>query len=68
MSSFNRTHRFYLFALRGGGRKLAYGASPEDALEVLAFWHTQEEMDQIIKDDFLTLSQRELPAHIHELA
>lgn len=68
MSSFNRPHRYYLFALRGGGRKLGYGTSPEDALEVLSFWHTPEEMDKIIKDDFLVLSQREVPAHVHELA
>lgn len=68
MSSFDRAHHFYLFAMKGGGKKFAYGASPQDALEVLSFWHTPEEMAQIIPDEYLRITQRELKQHAHELS
>ena len=50
MGSFGNPHRIYLFDMKNGKKKLAYGQSPEDALEILSYRLPQEEMDQIIKD------------------
>ncbi|MBX7215106.1 MAG: hypothetical protein K1X39_13925 [Thermoflexales bacterium] len=69
MSSFSNPHFMYLFALKSkpGKRRLAYGQSPEDALQILSFRCTQEEMDDIIRDDFEKIHQRELQKYIHLL-
>jgi hypothetical protein len=57
----------YLFALKNGKRKLAYGQSPENALEILSYRLTKEEMDEIIKDDYIKINQRKLQEYVHEL-
>jgi hypothetical protein len=67
MSSFSHPHHMYLFALRNGKRKLAYGESPEDALEILSIRLSPEEMAEIVRDDYLKINQRELQKHISEL-
>jgi hypothetical protein len=67
MSSFSHPHHMYLFALKNGKRKLAYGESPEDALEILSVRLTPEEMAEIVRDDYLKINQRELQKHVSEL-
>ena len=67
MSSFKNPHHFYLFEMKNGKKKLAYGASPEDAYEILSYRLTQEELAEIIKDRYVRISQRKLREHIHEL-
>ena len=67
MSSFSNPHHMYLFALKSGKRKLAYGPSPEDALETLSVRLTPEEMDQIIRTDYIRINQRELQKYVGEL-
>jgi hypothetical protein len=57
----------YLFSLRGGGKKLAYGRSPEDALEVLSLRLTPEERAMIIDDDYLKIHQRDMQKYVHLL-
>jgi hypothetical protein len=57
----------YLFDLKNGKKKLAYGRSPEDALEILGYRLPDEEMDQIIHDSYKKISQRKLQDHVHEL-
>jgi hypothetical protein len=57
----------YLFALRNGKRKLAYGESPEDALEILSVRLTPEEMAEIVRDDYIKINQRELQKYVKEL-
>jgi hypothetical protein len=57
----------YLFAMNNGKRKLAYGESPEDALEILSIRLTPEEMSQIIREDYIKINQRELQKHVNEL-
>jgi hypothetical protein len=57
----------YLFELTNGKKKLAYGASPENALEILAIRLTSEEMDTINKDKYVRISQRDIQKYIHEL-
>lgn len=67
MSSFNTPHYMYLFALRNGKKKLAYGQSPQDALDILRLRLTAEEMNEIIEDNFTKISQRELQQYVHLL-
>jgi hypothetical protein len=67
MSSFNNPHHFYVFDLTNGKKKLAYGASPEDAYEILRHRLTPEEMEQIVQDQYTKISQRKLRQYIHEL-
>jgi hypothetical protein len=67
MSSFSNPHHMYLFAMTNGKRKLAYGESPEDALDILGIRLSEAEMAQIIRDDFVKINQRQLQQHIHEL-
>ncbi len=47
MSSFSNPHYMYLFEMTNGKQKLAYGESPEDALEILRIRLTNAEMAEI---------------------
>jgi hypothetical protein len=67
MSSFSNPHYMYLFNMKNGKKKLAYGQSPEDALTILSYRLTPEEMDQIIKDQYIKINQRKLQEYIHLL-
>ncbi len=67
MSSFSNPHYMYLFSLKNGKKKLAYGQSPEDALKILSYRLSPEEMDQIIADDYVKINQRKLQEYIHDL-
>jgi hypothetical protein len=67
MSSFSNPHFMYLFDLKSGKKKLAYGESPEDALEILRVRLSEEEMDNILSDQYVKISQRELQKHVGEL-
>jgi hypothetical protein len=62
-----RPHRIYLFELRNGRRKLAYGQSPEDALEVLRMRLGEAEMAEILVDRWERISQRRLREVVHLL-
>ena len=57
----------YLFELKNGRKKLAYGQSPEDALEILSYRLSEEEMDQILKDRFTKISQRKMQQYVKDL-
>lgn len=67
MSSFSNPHYMYLFDLKNGKQKLAYGESPEDALEILRVRLSEAEMDEILADRYLKISQRELQKHVDNL-
>ncbi len=67
MSSFSNPHYMYLFSMKNGKKKLAYGQSPQDALEILRFRLTPEEMDEIIPDDYVKINQRKLQEHARQL-
>ena len=67
MSSFSNPHYMYLFALKNGKKRLAYGQTPEDALQILSYRSTQAEMDEIIREKFEKISQRKLQEHVDEL-
>lgn len=67
MSSFSNPHYMYLFEMRNGQQKLAYGQSPEDALDILRIRLTPEEMEEIIADKYIKISQRKLQEYVHNL-
>ena len=67
MSSFSNPHYMYLFDLKSGKKKLAYGESPEDALDILRIRLSEAEMAEIYPDRFIKISQRELQQHVDEL-
>jgi len=67
MSSFSNPHFMYLFSLKNGKKKLAYGQSPQDALTILSFRLTPEEMAEIVPDDYIKVNQRKLREYIHLL-
>lgn len=57
----------YLFRLKNGKLKLAYGVSPQAALETLSLRLSAEEMAQILRHDYVRINQRELPRYVHLL-
>lgn len=67
MSSFSNPHYMYLFDLKSGKKKLAYGESPEDALEILRVRLSEEEMQEILTESYVKISQRELQKHVNNL-
>ncbi len=67
MSSFSNPHYMYLFDMKNGKKKLAYGQSPEDALEILRIRLSDEEMGQIEADQYVRISQRKLQEHVDDL-
>ncbi len=67
MSSFSNPHFMYLFALKNGKKKLAYGESPEEALEILRIRLSEAEMSEILTDQFIKINQRELQQYVNDL-
>ena len=67
MSSFSNPHHMYLFSLRNGKKKLAYGQCPQDALDILRVRLTEQEMEDIIADDFQKIPQRDLHKYVNDL-
>ena len=67
MSSFSNPHYMYLFDLANGKKKLAYGRSPDDALDILSLRLTPEEKEEIIKDSYEKIRQRDLQQYVHLL-
>ncbi len=67
MSSFSNPHFMYLFEMKNGKQKLAYGESPEDALEILRVRLTDEEMALILPDQYKKINQRKLHQHVDNL-
>ena len=67
MSSFSNPHYMYLFEMKNGKKKLAYGQSPDDALDILAMRLSAAEMAQINREQYLKIKQRELQQYVPEL-
>ncbi len=67
MSSFNNPHHFYLFEMKSGKKKIAYGPTPEEAYENLRLRLTDAEMELIHKDQYIRIPQRDLQKHVREL-
>jgi hypothetical protein len=67
MSSFSNPHYMYLFNMKNGKKKLAYGASPEDALDVLRIRLSEQEMADILADQYQKINQRQLQQFVQDL-
>ena len=67
MSSFSNPHFMYLFQLKNGKKKLAYGESPEDAQDILRIRLNETEMAEIVTDQFIKVNQRELQQYVRDL-
>lgn len=67
MSSFNNPHQLYLFDMKNGKKKLAYGSTPEDAYENLRLRLTDQEIALIDKTKYIKIPQRDLQKHVSEL-
>lgn len=67
MSSFSNPHYMYLFELKNGQQKLAYGQSPEDALDILRIRLTEDEMAEIIPEKYTRISQRKMQEYVDNL-
>jgi hypothetical protein len=57
----------YLFDLKNGKKKLAYGQSPDDALEILSYRLPADEMNEIIRNSYTKISQRRLQEYVDQL-
>jgi hypothetical protein len=67
MSSFNNPHHLYLFEMKNGKKKLAYGSTSDDAYESLKLRLSEDEMEMIDKDRCIKIPQRELHQHVKDL-
>lgn len=61
------TNKFYLFDMTTGKKKLAYGKSPEDALNILALRLSSTELRLIIKDRYTKIAQKDLQTVVSQL-
>jgi hypothetical protein len=57
----------YLFNLKNGKKKLAYGKSPEDALEILGYRLSEEEVALINEAEYTRISPRDIQKYAGEL-
>ncbi len=67
MSSFSHPHYMYLFDMKSGKKKLAYGESPEDAREILRSRLSDVEMEEILFDRCQKIHQRSLAKYVDQL-
>jgi hypothetical protein len=67
MSSFSNPHHLYLFDMKNGKKKLAYGGSSEEAYDALRLRLTEREMEMVYRDRYVKIPQRELHEHAKEL-
>lgn len=61
------SHGLYLFDVRTGGKRLAYGPTPEKAYEYLRLRLTEPEMELVERDSHSRIRQRDLLQHVNEL-
>lgn len=59
--------RFFLFDLKNGKKKIGYGKTPEEALEIMSFRLTPSEMAEISETKPQTILQQQLHQHVGEL-
>ncbi|NOZ49209.1 MAG: hypothetical protein GXP37_04060 [Chloroflexi bacterium] len=57
----------YLFDLKNGKKKLAYGESPQDALKIMRVRLSEAEVAEIIPDQYIKINQRQLQKYVHNL-
>ena len=67
MSSFNNPHFIFVFDMTNGKKKLAYGASPDDAYENLKLRLNEKEMRVIDRTRVKKITQREMHQYVKDL-
>ena len=67
MSSFSNPHHIYVFNMKNGKKKLAYGESPDDAYNNLKLRLSDKEMALIDQTQFVKINQREMRNYISQL-
>ena len=67
MSSFANPHHIFLFEMKNGKQKLAYGTTAQDAYESLRLRLSDQEIELVIPDKYIRIPQRELQKHVHNL-
>ena len=58
---------FYLFPLRNGKKRLAYGTTPDDAIEILRMRLTDNDMKEIPPLEPEVIRQTDIPRRVKEL-
>jgi hypothetical protein len=53
--------------MKNGKKKLGYGQSPEDAIEILKLRLSEEEMAEVMSDQYIKIHQRKLQEYVHLL-
>jgi hypothetical protein len=59
--------KFFIFRLKNGKRKLTYGRTPEEALQILGYRLTRAEMREVIPDAPQRITQQQIQEHLEEL-
>lgn len=67
MSSFSNPHFIYLFEMKNGKKKLAYGQNPDDAYENLRLRLSDKEMQVVDRLRVTKILQRDLQKHVKDL-
>lgn len=62
-----RPHYFYLFEMRNGKKKLAWGPTPEAALETLLQRSSEDALNDVIADRYEKIQQRDLAKYARDL-
>jgi hypothetical protein len=57
----------FLFALKGGGKKISYGKDADDAYEILALRLDAKELEEVRRGDFVRIRPQEMHKYAHEL-
>jgi hypothetical protein len=58
---------FFLFSLKSGRKRLAYGRSLEEALEIMSWRMTADEMGQMTGDAPVEVRQQDIHPYLKEL-
>jgi anaerobic magnesium-protoporphyrin IX monomethyl ester cyclase len=61
-------HQFFVFTLKNGKKRIGWGTSPEDALKIMGYRLTEEELNEILPSDPIRISQTQVPDYIDQLA
>ena len=67
MENKNKPSSIYLFDMKTGKKKLAYGKTPEDALAILELRLTTEEMVQIVKEKYARIKRKDVHCYVDHL-